>query len=101
MFNLTVGYLNGAPTLTQPIQFLPAAGLGQPSLKSSQGPNNYAGAWLDSTVVGVVGTNLVGSILISIPSSATEVSAYKIDFEHISASPNGLGLFPQQVIGES
>src|SRR5205814_3064766 len=39
---------------------------------------------------------MVGTLLVNIPSSAPEASVYEISFEHISASPNGLALFPQQ-----
>ena len=95
--NLNVVPLNGAPALIQPVQFVPASGLGQPTLTSTLGPDNYAAAWLDNTVAGVKGTNLIGTLLISIPAAAAADGAYKVEFEHISASPNGLGLFPKIV----
>ncbi|MEO8427736.1 MAG: hypothetical protein ABI651_11565, partial [Verrucomicrobiota bacterium] len=53
--NLNVIPLNGAPALIQPVQFVPASGLGQPTLTSTLRPDNYAAAWLDNTVAGVRG----------------------------------------------
>jgi hypothetical protein len=94
MMNLQVTPQNGAPPLTQPVQFVPVAELGQPTLTSSQGPDNYAAAWLDNTVPGVYGTNLVGNLRVVLPDNAGANASYKIEFQHVSASPNGVALFP-------
>lgn len=44
---------------------------------------------------GIWGDCVVGTLVISIPNSATSESSYRISFDHVSASPNGLGIFPQ------
>lgn len=94
MMNLQVVPLNGAPPLSEPVQFVPVAELGQPTLTSSSGPDNYAAAWLDNTVPGLYGTNLVGNLRVTLPESAGPDASYQIEFIHISASPNGVVLFP-------
>jgi hypothetical protein len=97
MFNLNVVALGGAPEILTSIQFTPVPGLGIPTFTSSQSPNNYAAAWLDESVAGVAGTSLVGTLTVTTPGNASPNSAYKVEFEHISASPNGLALFPVAV----
>jgi hypothetical protein len=97
MFNLNVRPLDGSPALTQPLKFTPARGLGQPTLQSARGPANYAAAWMNTAVAGLWGTNEIGVLQVTIPTNAPAQAAYKIEFEHFSASPNGLALFPQQV----
>jgi len=95
MMNLEVTPQDGAPPLTQPVQFVPVADLGQPTLTSSQDPGNYAAAWLDNTVPGVYGANLIGTLRVTLPDNAGTNGRYKIQFVHLSASPNGVALFPR------
>src|SRR5206468_13046548 len=97
MLNLNVQPMPGVPALSQAVQFLPAEGLGQPTLTASQAPANYAAAWLDNTVAGVSGTNLIGNLLVTIPGNAPADASYQVEFEHVSASPNGLALLPQSI----
>jgi hypothetical protein len=95
--NVTVYPLDGSPALTQPVQFAPAAGLGQPTIASPKYAANYSAGWLDSTVSGLSGSNAnVGMLQITIPTNATASAAYAIRFDHVSASPNGIGSFPKQ-----
>jgi hypothetical protein len=96
--NLTVYPLDGSPDLTQPVQFTPAAGLGQPTapFSSTKGNDTYAAAWLDSTITGITGSTVIGTLTITIPAGATGMSAYAIHFNHASGSPNGLVSFPRQ-----
>jgi hypothetical protein len=95
--NLTVQPLDGSPALTEPIQFAPASGLGEPAMTASRGPANYVATWLDSTVAGVSGpTGVVGMLQITLPTSASASSAYAIHFDHASASPSGLASFPKK-----
>ena len=96
--NLTVYPLDGSPDLTQPVQFTPAAGLGQPTapFSSTKGNDSYAAAWLDSTVSGLSGNATIGTLTITLPASATSMSAYAVHFNVASGSPNGLGVFPKQ-----
>jgi sugar lactone lactonase YvrE len=92
--NVQVQPLDGSPALTVPVIFNPASGLGAPTVSSSTDPKNYAAAWLNSTVAGVSGTNLLGTLTVTIPTNATASSAWVVHFEHLSVSPNGIGLFP-------
>lgn len=97
MMNLNVMALDGSPAIVDPVQFVPAAGLGNPTYSSSTTPAQYGAAWLDSGAAGVWGTSEIGTLVIKIPATATAESAYKIAFAHISASPNGLGVLPSQI----
>jgi hypothetical protein len=60
----------------------------------SEEPANYAAAWLDNTVPGLAGTNLVGNLRVTLPDNAGPDATYVIQFRHLSASPNGVALFP-------
>jgi hypothetical protein len=96
MLNLTVEPVDGAPTLTQAVAFAAAPGLGQPALNASRTAGNYAAAWLDSTAAGVGGTNVLGILTVQLPESLPARAAYRVHFEHVSISPNGLALIPCQ-----
>jgi hypothetical protein len=97
MLNLTVEPLDGTPPLKEPVQFIPAATLGKPALTTATGSGNYAAAWLDDQVAGLKGSALVGNLRVTIPAQANASASYRIHFDHASASPNGLGLLPQQL----
>jgi hypothetical protein len=97
MFNITVEALDGSPPLTEPVAFTPVAQLGQPAFTASIGRANYSAAWLDQTVPGVRGTGEAGALRLAIPASASAGAAYRLHFEHVSASPNGLSLLPMVV----
>jgi hypothetical protein len=97
MLNLNVIGENGAPALTDNVQFIPSQSLGQPTLTSSHGPANYGAAWLDNTVPGLTGASEIGKLVITIPAGAAPNSSYKVEFEHASGSPNGVSLFRQTV----
>lgn len=92
--NIDVKPLDGSPSISVPVSFSPAAGLGSATLSSSQGTDNYAGAWLNSTAAGVSGTNVLGTLTVTLPTNATPSSAWIVHFSHLSVSPNGIGLFP-------
>lgn len=98
MMSLNVLAEDGSPSIVDPVQFVPALGLGNPTYTSSTTPSQYGAVWLDSGAVGVWGTNEVGTLVIKIPATATAASSYKIAFAHISASPNGLGILPNQIV---
>jgi hypothetical protein len=53
----------------------------------------YAEALLDSSVAGIIGTNIIGTLNITLPTNVTANSSYLVHFDHFSASPNGLALF--------
>ncbi|MDE3068942.1 MAG: chitobiase/beta-hexosaminidase C-terminal domain-containing protein, partial [Verrucomicrobiota bacterium] len=98
MLNLTVVPLDGSPPLTAPISFSPNPALGTPALADSTGNDNYAAAWLNSAIAGLTGNVTVGTLTVTIPTSATSLSAYAVHFDHASASPNGLASFPKQTL---
>jgi streptogramin lyase len=95
MFNFRVEPLENSPANTS-IQF--TTPLGSPALSQSSGSAGYAGAWLNRGVTGVSGTNNIGTLTITLPAGTPASAAYKISFDHASASPNGLGIFPQKVV---
>jgi len=99
LLNLEVTPLDGSPNLTTPVSFTQtAAVLGTPTLTSSTDNGNFAAAWLNSTNLGLTGTNTIGYLNITLPANATATAAYAIHFDHASASPNGLGSFPKQTL---
>jgi sugar lactone lactonase YvrE len=97
MLNVELEPLDGSPAITNAVSFATGANLGSPTLTSSEASNNYAAAWLDSTVSGVSGTNIIGALSVTLPSNVTTNSAYLVHFIHFSASPNGLALFKPTV----
>ncbi|MEO5802612.1 MAG: immunoglobulin domain-containing protein [Verrucomicrobiota bacterium] len=95
MFNFKLEPLESSPAIPS-VQF--ASVLGQPAFSDSQGGGNSAGAWLNRGVAGVYGTNNIGTLTITLPQGLPANAAYAIRFEHASASPNGLGIFPQKLL---
>ena len=93
MLNLTVNPLDGSPALTTPVHFSPNPALGQPTLGLSRGYGNFAGSWLNSTISGLNGTAVLGTLTVQIPATASPTAAYAVHFDHASASPNGLAAF--------
>ena len=93
MFNVEVDPLDGSPPVTSAVSFTPGAGLGASTLTASQSVNFYAGTWLDSTVAGISGTNVIGTLSVTLPPNVTSNSAYRVHFDHFSASPNGIATF--------
>ncbi len=96
MLNVTVEAMDGSPALTSPIQFQTAPGFHSPELTDSHGLNNLAAAWLDQTVSGISGDSVLGLLTIQIPANAGPRAAYRVHFDHFSASPNGMALFDAQ-----
>ena len=98
MLNLTVNPLDGSPAVTTPVQFRSATTLGAPFATHSVGAGNYSAVWLDNTVAGISGTNLVGTLVVTVPANAAASAAYTVSFDHLSASPNGVSLLPRRII---
>ncbi|MEP6664702.1 MAG: hypothetical protein ABJC04_13680, partial [Verrucomicrobiota bacterium] len=94
MLGLTVQALENSPAVTS-VQFNSA--LGFPALSASRGQNNFAGAWLSRGAVGIYHTNTLGTLTVTLASDAPANAAYSIVFDHASMSPNGLGIFPQEL----
>lgn len=97
LMNLAVKPLEGAPALEQAVQFQAVPALGAPAYVSSLHPGNFAAAWLDHRAPGVHDTGIVGVLKLVLPASAGPSAAYAVQFDHLSASPNGLGVFPVTV----
>jgi hypothetical protein len=93
MLNVVLEALDGSPPITTAVSFTAATNVGSPWATVSQTVNNFAAAWLDSTVAGVSGQNIIGTLNVTLPPSVTANSAYRVHFNHFSASPNGLALF--------
>jgi len=97
--NITVEPLDGSPAVTNDanaVQFTPSPGMGQPTFIGSKNPANYSAAWLDASIAGLRGNSVIGTLTVTIPSTAGTNSAYAIHFDHASASPDGVALFPSQ-----
>jgi hypothetical protein len=93
MFNAVIEPLDGSPAINTAVSFSAVSNLGSPYATSSQGANNYGAAWLNSSATGVSGTNVIGTLTVTLPPNVTANSAYLVHFSHFSASPNGLALF--------
>jgi hypothetical protein len=109
MLNLNVLPQAGAPAIpsTTPVLFTPSAAVGGPttttngiSLSDSHGAGNYAAVWgLAGNGLGLTNAvNLIGTLSVSIPSWAPSGSTYTVNFDHASASPNGLASFPKLTV---
>ena len=92
LLNLTVVPLDGSPILTTPVQFTPSAVLGAPGMSQSRGAGNYSAAWLNDSVPGLSGDASIGTLLFTLPAAAGANAAYAVRFDHVSASPTGLGV---------
>ena len=80
--------------ITNAVTFTPAPGLlTSNTLTYSGAPNMYGAAFLDSTVLGVSGQAIIGTISVTLPPNVTANSAYLVHVDHFSASPNGIALF--------
>ena len=93
---LTVQPLDGSPAITTPVQFLNSA-LGTPTISDSRGPANFAATWLNQAVSGLSGDVQLGTLQITLPANCPVNAAYAIQFDHASASPNGIVPFPRLV----
>jgi hypothetical protein len=99
MMHVEVDPLDGSPPITSSISFTAVTNLGTPypATVASDGPNDFAGAWLNATVPGVSGANILGVLNVLLPPNITTNSAYRVHFGHFSASPNGIALFNTSV----
>jgi hypothetical protein len=95
MLNLTVEPLDGSPAITANVQFTPNAALGTPYSTTQRGANNYGAVWLNTGIAGLTGSATIGNLQITLPPGAPTNAAYAVNFEHVSASPNGIAIFPK------
>jgi hypothetical protein len=102
MFNAAVVPLDGSPAPTSPVTFSPNAPFNNTAYYYEVGTNSpayTAAAFLPesfpiSANEQITGSNVIGYLSFTVPSSATSMSAYQVYFNHASASPNGLVSFP-------
>ena len=97
MFDFVVEALDGSPAITESVSLSPAGGLGAPHTSDSKAVNDFAAAWLDTSLNGVSGVGVIGNLLIPIPANANASAAYRVRINSFSASPNGLGVYTATV----
>ncbi|MGP8198824.1 MAG: hypothetical protein ACLQU4_04905 [Limisphaerales bacterium] len=93
MLRVEVDPLDGSPPLTNQIAFSSVTNLGALFYSASQGSNDYGAVWLNSGAPGVSSNGVLGTLSVTLPSNVTSNSAYRVHFDHFSASPNGIALF--------
>lgn len=93
LVSVSVVPLDGSPAITVPIQFSTTPALQNPEFVSSRSAGDYAAAWLNHTIPGVAGDSLFAILTMQVPANAGSRSAYRVVFNHFSASPNGMGAF--------
>lgn len=96
MMNLTVEPIDNAKPITEPIRVIPNPALGLPTMTGSAGPANYSAVWLNHAINGLIGNTEIATVFISTPEHPLAGAGYRIRFDHVSASPNGLFVFPEQ-----
>ena len=91
MLGVEIDPLDGSPPVTNAVTFTPAPGLITSNTLTYDGaPNMHGAAYLDSTVLGVSGQAIIGTLSVTLPPNVTANSAYLVHFDHFSASPNGI-----------
>jgi len=97
MIDVSVQPLDGSPALTTPVSFITSGTLGSPYIATNS-VNTYGAAWLNSSITGISGSGNIGTLLVTIPTNATSMSAYAIHFDHASGSPNGIASFSRHTL---
>jgi hypothetical protein len=92
MLGVEVEALDGAPAAGQ-IDFVPGA-LGSPTSVTKRQAGRLGAIWLNTDVDGLLGQGTIGAIVFSIPANAAPTAIYRVRFEHVSGSPNGITRFP-------
>jgi len=94
--SVTVRALDGSPGISNTVAFAPSTALGAPTLSmGARSPGNFNDAWLNSTIAGLSGDATIGTLTVTVPATANSASAYDVEFDTASASPNGLAIFPK------
>lgn len=94
LLNLKVKTIDGRAGITEPVIFEAHPLLGGPNLGGAATAEGFAGAWIDPNNSGLSGNVQIGTLYIRIPANATTSSAYLVQIEKASASPNGVGILP-------
>lgn len=85
--------LDGSPAVTQTIQLQTSPALQNPEFSHSRSAGHYAAAWLNHNIPGLAGDSLMAILTVNVPANAGPRAAYRVAFNHFSASPNGVALF--------
>jgi hypothetical protein len=93
MLNVTVEALDASPALVAGIQFQKSPAFKDPEFSETRSLGNYSAAWLDASIAGLVGDSILAFVTVRIPANAGPNAAYRVHFDHLSASPNGIALF--------
>lgn len=94
LLNLKVSTVDGRAGITQNLEFWAHPLLGGPTAGGQSTPGSFGGAWLDPNHPGLGGNVQIGTLYVSIPANASPSSAYLVQIERVSASPNGVAVFP-------
>jgi sugar lactone lactonase YvrE len=95
LLNLRVVPLDGSPALKTPVSFAYNPALGAPRTTAQRGNGNYSAAWLNDNIPGLSNNVTIGTLYVTVPTNAIGSCAYAVHFDHVSASPNGMGSFPK------
>lgn len=92
LFSVVIDAIEGG---VQPgtLEFVPGA-LGEPTETFNARPGRFSAAWLNTSVEGLLGTHLIGSIVFQVPTEASPLSLYRVRLERVSGSPNGIAKYP-------
>jgi len=96
MFNARIQTVQGTALPDSLLSFTPSAALGAPTVSFNQETGHYGAAWLATTIPGVLGDAVIGTIEFTVPAGATPDSLFLVKLERVSGSPNGITLFPIQ-----
>ncbi len=94
LLNVLIEAADGGVPLVDGMSFTPSAALGAPSLLFNSISARLGLAWLETDTAGLLGQHTLGTIRFQIPSDAPANTIYRLRFDHVSGSPNGISLFP-------
>ena len=91
-FRVTIVNESGAPALTQVPEFVPRSGLPAPNSSQAAGLTDLLCAWslIPSPAFNppLQGSNLIGSLRLVIPNTASQGAVYTLHFSHADGSPD-------------
>ncbi len=94
MFNAHVETADGMLVSAFSLEATAADALGAPTVLLNDDPALSGAVWLDTSVAGVLGDQVVARVLFTIPADATPTTIYNVKLDRVSGSPNGVSLFP-------
>ncbi len=94
MFNVRVEGPDGTTIPSSSLEVAATDALGLPTVPVSSDSGRSGAAWLDTSVGGILGDQVVGRVLFTIPADAQPSTLYYVKIDRVSGSPNGVSLFP-------